>query len=35
MDLREKEVSVLQLQIYFSYFYLRVITDSKVVYNIP
>lgn len=35
MDLREEEFSVLQLQIYFSYFYVRVITDSKVVCNIP
>lgn len=34
-DLREEEVSVLQLQIYFSYFYVRVITDSEAVYNFP
>lgn len=35
MDLREEEFSVLQLKIYFSYFYVRVITDSNVVCNIP
>lgn len=35
MDLRKEEFSELQLQIYLFYFYVRVINDSKVLYNIP